>query len=324
MKVLFVRSHGFNSTAMIKTKEKESLMQRRDFIKTAALAGGAIALPAAQSARGSSAQPKYKLRYAPRLDFLSRELTIPQRLEVFAQHGFTATEYNGLMNHPMAEVEQIRKKMDSLGITLGIFVANPRGWREAGLCDPAQRPAFLEEIKKAVDYHKVIGNNFCTVITGNQVIKIPRGVQRRNVIEGLKRGAEMVANTDLTIVVEPLNPWVDHPGYFLNTSDEAAEIMAAVGSPQVKILFDIYHQQITEGNLINNIRAHWDHIGYFQVGDVPGRKEPGTGEINWQNVFKAIHEKGYRGILGMEHGLSVAGMEGLLKCFEEYRKADSW
>jgi hydroxypyruvate isomerase len=228
------------------------------------------------------------------------------------------------MNHPLAEVEQIRKKMDSLGMGLGIFVANPRGWNASGMVDPAQRPALLEDVRKAIEYHKVIGNSVATVITGNQVIKLPRGVQRRNVIDSLKAVAELLEPTGLTAVVEPLNPWVDHAGYFLNTSDEAAEIMSAVGSQHVKILFDIYHQQITEGNLINNIRAYWDFIGYFQVGDVPGRNEPGTGEINWRNVFKAIYDKGYRGILGMEHGLSVKGRAGLLKAFEEYRKADTW
>jgi hydroxypyruvate isomerase len=218
----------------------------------------------------------------------------------------------------------MRKKMDSLGMGLGIFVANPRGWSESGMVDPKQRPALLEDVRKAIEYHKVIGNTQATVITGNQIVKLPRGVQRRNVIDALAAVADVLEPTGLTVVLEPLNVWVDHAGYFLNTSDEAAEIMAAVGSQHVKILFDIYHQQISEGNLINNIRAYWDYIGYFQVGDVPGRNEPGTGEINWRNVFKAIHEKGYRGILGMEHGLSVKGREGLLKCFEEYRKADMW
>jgi hydroxypyruvate isomerase len=263
------------------------------------------------------------MRYAPRLDFLSRELTIPQRLELFAEHGFDATEYNGLMNHPLTEVEGMRKKMDSLRMGLGIFVANPGGWRTAGLVDPKQRDAFLDELKKAVEYHRVIGNRQATVITGPALIGPPRGVQRRNVIEGLKRAAEVLEKTELTIVIEPLNP-INHAGYFLALSDEAAEIMSSVGSSHVKILFDIYHQQISEGNLINNIRAYWDFIGYFQIGDVPGRNEPGTGEINYRNVFKAIYDKGYRGILGMEHGLSVPGKEGLLKCFEEYKRADTW
>jgi len=298
-------------------------MRRREFMKTATLAGGAVALSLGD-ARPASAAGKYHLRYAPRLDFLGRELTIPQRLELFAEHGFDATEYNGLTNHPIREVEEIRKKMDSLGMGLGIFVANPAGWNKAGLVDPKQRGAFLEQLNKAVEYHKVIGNHFATVITGPEIAGVPRGDQRRNVIEGLKQAADVLEKTELTIVVEPLNHLVDHAGYFLVHSDEAAEIMAAVGSSHVKILFDMYHQQISEGNLINNIRRYYDFIGYFQVGDVPGRNEPGTGEVNWRNVFRAIHELGYQGIIGMEHGLSQPGMAGLLRCFEEYKKADSW
>jgi hydroxypyruvate isomerase len=300
-------------------------MRRRAFIDGALTAAGGLALQrlgaAATTARAAG---RYKLRYAPRLDFLRDELTIPQRLELFAQHGFDATEYNGLMNHPLAEVEEIRKKLDALGMELGIFVANPSGWKTAGLVDPAQRDAFLAELKKAVEYHKAIGNRSCTIITGPERPGWPRGQQRIHVIDGLRRAAELLEPTRLTVVLEPLNLWVDHAGYYLVNSDEAAEVMHAVGSPHVRILFDIYHQQISEGNLINNIRRYWEYIGYFQVGDVPGRKEPGTGEVNWRNVFKAIHEQGYKGILGMEHGLSQPGMAGLLKCFEEYRKADSF
>lgn len=140
-------------------------MQRRRFIETALGTMGALALP---GIRGGSAKAagRYKLRYAPRLDFLRDELAIPQRLEVFAQHGFDATEYNGLMNHPLTEVEPVRKKLDSLGMEMGIFVANPGGWKTAGLVDPAQRDAFLAELRKAVEYYKVIGNRWCTVITG--------------------------------------------------------------------------------------------------------------------------------------------------------------
>lgn len=299
-------------------------MKRREFIRlSAAGALGAASLQSASLA-AFSAKGKYRLRYAPRLDFLASQLTIPQRLEKFAEHGFDATEYNGLMRHSLSETEEMRKKLDETGIEMGVFVANPSGWRTAGLCDPVERDNFLSELRKAIEYHGVIGNRFCTVITGNEKPNIPRHVQKQNVIEGLKPAAELLEPTSLAIVVEPLNVLVDHAGYFLVHSAEAAEIMAALGSSHVKILFDIYHQQISEGNVINNIRKHWDYIGYFQVGDVPGRKEPGTGEVNWRNVFKAIYEKGYRGILGMEHGLSVPGEAGLLKCFEEYRKADSW
>ena len=298
-------------------------MDRRDFLGTVAGAGGALALAAGRPAPARAAG-RYKLRYAPRLDFLKETLSIPERLELFAAEGFDATEYNGLMSHPLTEVEQVRKKLDALGMEMGIFVANPAGWNESGLVLPDQREAFLGQLRKAIEYHGVIGNRWCTVITGPEKPGMPRGAQRINVVDGLRRAADLLEPTKLTIVIEPLNHWVDHAGYFLVQSDEAAEVMNAVGSSHVRILFDIYHQQISEGNLINNIRRYYEWIGYFQVGDVPGRKEPGTGEVNWRNVFQAIHALGFKGILGMEHGLSVPGREGLLKCFEEYRRADAF
>jgi hydroxypyruvate isomerase len=266
---------------------------------------------------------KYKLRYAPHLSILAKELTIPQRLELIAEHGFDATEYNGLLNHPLNEVEEIRKKMDSLGVEMGIFVANPGGWSKAGLVDPKQRDNFLAEIKKTIEYHKVIGNKSVTTLTGPALPGVSRSAQRRSAIEGLKRAAELLEKTDLALVVEPLNH-IDHPGFFMTHSDELAEIIAAVNSKNARMLFDLYHLQITEGNLINNFRAHVDLIGYVQTGDVPGRKEPGTGEVNYRNVFKAIYDAGYRGIIGMEHGTSLPGREGVLKMFDAYRQADNW
>ena len=297
-------------------------MQRRAFINGGlAAAGGVLVQPLARGR--AEAAGRYKLRYAPRLDFLRDELTIPQRLELFAEHGFDATEYNGLTNMPLAEVEQMRKKLDALGMEMGIFVANPGGWKTAGLVDAAQRENFLAEVGKAIEYHKVIGNRSVTTLTGPALPGVSRSTQRRSAIEGLKRAADLLAPTSLALVIEPLNH-IDHPGFFMTHSDELAEIIATVGSPNVKMLFDLYHLQITEGNLINNLRAYKDYIGYYQTGDVPGRKEPGTGETNYRNVFKAIHETGYRGIIGMEHGLSQPGKAGLMKCFDEYRQADNF
>ncbi len=299
-------------------------MKRRDFIKNAAIIGGASALSITGDAAGQTKKvSKYHLRYAPHLSILGRELTIPQRLELIAEHGFDATEYNGLLNHPLNEVEEIRKKMDSLGIEMGIFVANPGGWKIAGLVDAKQRDNFLTEIKKTIEYHKVIGNKSVTTLTGPALPGVSRSTQRRSAIEGLKRAAELLEKTDLALVVEPLNH-IDHPGFFMTHSDELAEIIAAVNSRNVRMLFDLYHLQITEGNLINNFREYFDLIGYVQTGDVPGRKEPGTGEVNYRNVFKAIYDKGYRGIIGMEHGTSLPGKEGVLRMFAAYKQADTW
>jgi hydroxypyruvate isomerase len=303
---------------------------RRTFLRIAGAAAGVAALPqslvaASQSPAGEmrNRKGKYHLRYAPRLDFLAKELSIPERLDLIAQHGFDAIEFNGLMNRPMPEVETLRKQLDDRGLEHGIFVANPGGWKTAGMVAPDQRDAFLGEIGKAIEFHKIIGNRWCTVISGNELEGPPRARQRRNVVEALKRAGDLLAPTKLTIVLEPLNHR-DHPGYFFPESDELAEVLATVNHPNVRMLFDFYHLQIGEGDLISHFREHYDLIGYVQTGDVPGRREPGTGEINWRNVFKAVYDKGYAGILGMEHGLSVPGKEGLLKCFDEYKKADTW
>jgi len=267
----------------------------------------------------------WHMRYAPRMGFLGDELSVDQHLQIYAEYGFTAFEYNGLpKNHTMEECASIRRKMNELRMEMGVFVVNSGGWQGDALVDAKFHDGFLADVRKAVEYHDAIKNRWATVTSGLSVDYMPLGRQTQNVIDGLKKAAEIVEGTDLTLVLEPLNVRVDHAGYHVVTSDHAAQIIDAVGSSHVKILFDIYHQQISEGNLINNIEKHWDRIGYFQAGDVPGRKEPYTGEINYGNVFKRIYEKGYEGIIGMEHGLSVPGREGLEKCFEAYRVADTW
>lgn len=265
---------------------------------------------------------KFKLRYAPRLGLVN--LPIPKQLEIYAENGFTAFEYNGLPSHPMAEIESFRRKRDELKLSMGVFVVNRGGWRPTSLPDRSGHGRFLEDVKRAVEIYKVMENECATVTSGLGVPHLTFAQQTANCIEALKRAAEIVEKTKLVLVLEPLNHKVDHAGYFVCYSEHAGEIIGGVNHPQVKILFDMYHQQISEGNIINHIHQYWDLIGYFQIGDVPGRKEPYTGEMNYQNIFKAIHEKGYKGLLGGEHGLSGTGMEGLQKCFNAYRKADGW
>jgi hydroxypyruvate isomerase len=304
-------------------------MNRRLFLggSFAALGAAACAGPSAEdtASKPSPVQPhQYHLRYAPRIG-LVEGLSVPEQLDLYARHGFRAFEYNGLpQNHSLKEAAAFRQQMDGLEMEMGVFVVNAGGWKGDALVDKKFHEGFLKDVRNAVEYHKVMRNKWATVTSGLSVDYLPPKQQTQNVIEGLKRAAEIVAGTDLTLVLEPLNVLVSHPNYFVVTSLHAAEIIDAVGSPHVRILFDIFHQQISEGNVINNIHQHWDRIAYFQVGDVPGRNEPGTGEINYRNIFKAIHAKGFDGIVGMEHGLSQPGMEGLLRCFEEYKAADTW
>jgi hydroxypyruvate isomerase len=148
------------------------------------------------------------------------------------------------------------------------------------------------------------------VLTGNRIPALTRDQQHASVVEGLKRAHDIVAPHGITLIlelintlaaVEPLNPKTNHLDYYLNHTPEAFAIVREVGSPFVKILFDLYHVQIMEGNLIETLRANIKDIGHFHVGDVPGRHEPGTGEINYGSVFKAIHETGYRDFVAMEY-----------------------
>jgi hydroxypyruvate isomerase len=300
------------------------MLNRRKFLTGGALAAAAAGLPLSQLAAAPT-KHNFKLKYAPHLGLFGNISNDLDRLNEYAAWGFRAFEFNGLMGWTTAQAEALRKRMDDLKIEMGVFVANPSGWSKAGMVDPDQRPAFLAEVQKAVTYHKIVGNSISTVITGPSIPKVYRGEQRANVVESLRRAADIVAGTKLILVVEPLNPYVDHYGYFLNRSDEAYEIMKAVNSPQIKILFDIYHQQITEGNLINNIRTCYDEIGSFQLADVPGRHEPGTGEINYRMVFKAIYDLKFKGILGMELGQSVKeDPAGSIKVVQSIVEADNF
>ena len=183
--------------------------------------------------------------------------------------------------------------------------------------------SFLNYIENSVEVAKRVNAKWMTVVPGRLDLRKDMSYQTSNVVETLKRACDILEPHGLVMVLEPLN-FRDHPGLFLTESPQAFQICKAVDSPSCKILFDIYHQQIQEGNLIPNIDNTWDEIAYFQIGDNPGRKEPTTGEINYKNVFKFIYEKGFDGILGMEHGNSIQGERGEKALVDAYLEADSF
>jgi hydroxypyruvate isomerase len=160
-----------------------------------------------------------------------------------------------------------------------------------------------------------------TVVPGNFDRSQPMDIQTAHVIESLRLGSEVLEKNGLVMVLEPLS---DNPDLFLRHSTQTYMICKAVNSPACKILFDMYHMQRNEGDIIANMNRCWSEIGYIQIGDNPGRKEPGTGEMNYKNIFKHIHSKGFKGILGMEHGNSIKGIEGELALIKAYREADSF
>jgi hydroxypyruvate isomerase len=283
----------------------------------------AAAIPAAAASQSNTASSSggFGLRYAPRIGWM-QNMPVADQLKLYSSAGFRAFEYNGLPAHSMQEIEALRKRRDELKMSMGVFVVNRGGWRPTAMPDRSGHARFLEDVKRAVEIHKIMENECATVTSGLRVPHLTFEQQTRNAIEVLKRAAELVEKTKLTLVLEPLNEKVDHAGYFVVYSEHAGEITGSVGHPQVKILFDMYHQQISEGNIINHINQYWDLIGYFQTGDVPGRKEPYTGEMNYRNIFNVLKEKLYTGIVGLEHGMSVAGEQGFRKVVEAYQRAD--
>lgn len=228
-----------------------------------------------------------------------------------------------MMGRDPALQERIGNELSRLGMRMGVFVVsafrNSDVWAVTG--DPEHTQRFVDTCHQAVEVAKRTGAKWMTVVPGNFDRRIPIGIQTANVVEALRRGAEVFEPHGLVMVLEPLS---DTPDLFLRGADQTYEICRAVDSPSCKILYDIYHMQRNRGHLIPLMDMTWSEIAYIQIGDNPGRNEPGTGEINYRNVFKWIHDKGFTGILGMEHGNSARGPEGEQAVIDAYRAADDF
>ena len=267
----------------------------------------------------------FKLNYAPHFGMFAslagRDLL--DQLQFMYDEGFRAFEDNEMRNRPVETQEAIASRLGSLGMQMGVFVAHTIDWSEPGLVDSDKHERFLSEVRSSVDVAKRVNATWMTVVPGHVNLRIDPALQTANVIDVLRRACDILEPHELVMVLEPLN-FRDHPGQFLTSVPQAFEICKAVNSPSCRILNDLYHQQIQVGNLIPNLDAAWPQTAYFQIGDNPGRKEPGTGEINYLNVFGHIHSKGYTGILGMEHGMVGSGKEGERALIEAYREVDSF
>jgi len=303
---------------------------RREFLKMATL--GSAALTVAPSVGAAPAGPAagqgagFKLKYAPGLGMFeaSAGKDLVDQLKFMADQGFTAWFDNGLMGRPAAEQEALARESARLGLTIGPFVVYADFAVESFVGrDAAVRDMLAGRFRTAVETGKRTGCRWTLAVPGRFNLSADWGYQTANVVENLKRMAAICEPSGLVIVLEPLNP-KDHPGLFLTKMAQAYEIAKAVASPSVKILDDMYHQQITEGNIIPNIDACWDELAAFHVGDSPGRKEPGTGEMNYRNIFKHIRGKGYGGVLCLEHGKSLKGLEGEKALLAAYRLADNF
>jgi len=305
-------------------------MRRRNFIQQNILAGSTVFLPATllnkEISKKKYTDKPFKLNYAfhDGMFKYSAGKEFTDQIRFGYDQGFRAIEDNGMMDRLPADQEKIGNLLTKLNMSMGVFVQAFDHWPvSTSLCsgNAEWRDKFLKYTREAIDVSKRCTGKLITVVPGNYDRSIPFDYQTTHVIEALKPAAEILEPHQIVMVLEPLS---DTPDLFLRHSSQAYAICKAVNSPSCKILFDIYHMQRNEGDLIKGIDRGYDEISYYQIGDNPGRNEPGTGEVNYKNIFRHLFNKGYKGMLGMEHGNSIPGKEGEAALIAAYREADSF
>lgn len=305
-------------------------MERRTFLQKGSLAGAAIissnlASRAAENQLLQTGKP-FNLNYAIHDGMFANNAgkDFTDQIKFAHDQGFRSIEDNGMMSRTPQEQERIGKTLDALGMKMGVFVITSDSWHwktSLATGKPEWTEKMMKDCKEAVEVAKRCRAKWATVVPGNFERSLPHDMQTANVIDALRRGADILEPSGLVMVLEPLS---DNPDLFLRHSTQTYMICKAVKSPSCKILFDMYHMQRNEGSIIDNIDRCWDEIGYLQIGDNPGRNEPTTGEMNYRNIFRHIYSKGYKGILGMEHGISQKGKDGEIALIKAYRESDSF
>lgn len=238
------------------------------------------------------------------IEMLFSEVGFYDRFEAAKKSGLNAVEFWGWDNKDIGRIkEEVAKNNLTLAACCVSGKDNPLAdeFNKKRLVYRDGIEAFKEAVKESIPVADELGVKTLIVTVGQERNDVTRYEQHTNIVLALKGAAPILENAGITLVVEPLNVLCDHRGYFLDSSYEAFGIAEEVGSPNVKILYDIYHQQITEGNIIPTISKNIDLIGHFHLADIPGRHEPGTGELNYPNIFKVIGSLGYKKFVGMEY-----------------------
>ena len=308
---------------------------RREFIKKATTGAALLAAPAilgTAKAEGkvriSDAVEPFRLKYAPGLGMFRQNAGQDpiDNIKFCYDQGFRAVFDNGLMRREPAVQEKIMNELSRLGMDIGPYVLRAdSGKQDFVLNSQEVRDMLIAQMKEGVEVSKRTGAKQALVVLGRYDMKLHIDYQTANAIDNLRYCCDIMEPAGVTIVLEPLNHYTNHPGLFLTGIPQAYAICRAVNRPSCKIVNDIYHQQITEGNLIPNIEAAWNEIAAFHCGDNPGRNEPTTGEINYRNIFKYLYGKKYDGTICMEHGISQRETkEGELRVIQAYRECDSF
>lgn len=304
-------------------------MNRRRFLAAGTAATGLglfNSVAFSQESQPAAPQTPFKLRYAPHFSTFRHHCgdNPLDAIRFCADQGFRAMFDNGLMGKSPDMQEKIGSAIRDRGMELGPFVLYADfGAKSFVQSDADTRRMLADKVRQGVETAKRSGAKMALMVPGRYDERLEWDYQTANVIDNFKRLMDICRPAGLVIVMEPLNPH-DHPGLFLTKVPQAYNICKAVNSPSCKIVNDLYHQQITEGNLIPNMDRAWSEIAAFHLGDNPGRQEPTTGEINYKNIFKHIHNRGYDGVLCMEHGTSGKDKAGEQALLAAYRACDAF
>ena len=307
-------------------------MDRRTFMASGVAAGAAVSMGAANALAAEETEAKqsngakFRLNYAPSFGAFKQHAgnDLIDQIKFMADTGFTAMFDNGLMGRSPEQQTKIAAELDKRGMELGPFVLYADFSKESMVTGKREdKDMLVARVKKGIEVAKRTNAKWALMVPGRYNQRMEWGYQTANVIDTMREISDVCADSGLVIVLEPLNKH-NHPGLFLTGIPQTYMICKAVKSPQCKIVDDFYHQQITEGNLIPNLDAAYSEIASIHLGDNPGRREPTTGEINYKNIFKHLHKKGYKGVLCMEHGRSKKGIEGEKALIEAYRQCDAF
>ncbi len=275
-------------------------------------------------------KPRFALNFAPHLGILRSDRPLflnhagpdpLEQLKFIAGRGFGAVEDNNLMDRPTDVQERMGAEMVRLGIQMGCFVAFGREARPAPTFvrnDPEVRAHILAQLDAALEAAARVGGRWITTVCGVPDPQLPWAYQFANAIDNLKFCAERACRVGVVLIMEATNRRA-MPGILINSIKDAYLAVHSVASPGLKLLFDVGHVQVEDGDLVKNMERCWEEIAYFQLADNPGRREPGSGEINFVNLLRRVHRKGFTGILGMEHlvsGAGRAGEEAVIRAYE--------
>jgi hydroxypyruvate isomerase len=292
-------------------------MERRELLKTGAtlLAGAALARPQ------SSAPPKAKITSSVMLWTLKG--SFEEKLETAARAGLQSVELIGeYAQWSDADVARVKKTASSFGLGMDTLICSPDwGKRPVSMVDPAQREAFLADVRNAIGYARKLDVPQIILMSGNAIVGRTHEGQYASLLEGAKRAGDLAAEAKLTMIVEPLNSLINHKGFFLTTCTEGLKLIREVDNPHVRLLFDLYHEQVQQGNVIRTLTEAAPEVAVFHVADNPGRNDPGTGEMNYPNIYKAIQKTGFAGYLTMEYLPAGEQVASLTKAVDGFRAA---